>query len=202
MVTDFLAGTDKILLQDYALYGFTAVQAALRQAGADTVLSLGGGEALVLRNTQATALSARDFLLPSDPTHAGMRVTFAEEFNGLSASASGSGTIWKTTLKIGDQLRTLAPNKEAEYYSDASVGVDPFRDLGRGARHHRRPRQQSAAPGLQLRRIDHRAVLRPAIRLLRGAGRPAVRPGLLARLLAAADGWQLATRDRHLRSPG
>ena len=126
VVTDFQAGTDKVLLQDFALYGFAAVKAALSQVGADTVLNLGGGERLVLRNIQAGALTAQDFLLPADPQHSGMRMTFAEEFNSLSASASGSGTTWKTTYKIADQLRTLSSNKEAEYYSDASVGVNPF----------------------------------------------------------------------------
>lgn len=130
VITDFQAGTDRILLQDYALYGFTGLKAALRQSGADTVLDLGGGETLVLRNTKAAALGAKDFLLPADPAHAGMRITFADEFNSLSASASGSGTTWKTTLKIGDQLRTLASNKEAQYYADASVGVNPFRTAG------------------------------------------------------------------------
>ncbi|TDH63601.1 glycosyl hydrolase family protein [Dankookia rubra] len=126
VITDFQAGIDKILLQDAALYSFGAVQAALTQLGTDTVLSLGGGERLVLRNVKASLLSAQDFMLPADPTHAGMRVTFAEEFNSLSASATGIGTTWKTTFKINDQLRTLSTNKEAEYYSDASVGVNPF----------------------------------------------------------------------------
>ena len=126
VITDFQPGADKILLQDYAFYSFATLQAGLRQAGADTVLSLGGGESLVLRNTQAATLGAKDFQLPSDPSHPGMRLTFVDEFNSLSASASGSGTTWKTTYKIGDQLRTLSTNKEAEYYSDASVGVNPF----------------------------------------------------------------------------
>ena len=126
VITDFQAGSDKVLLQDYGFYGFAAVKAALRQAGADAVLNLGGGESLVLRNTQAATLSAQDFQLPADPSHPGMRMTFSDEFNSLSASASGSGTTWKTTYKISDQLRTLPTNKEAEYYSDASVGVNPF----------------------------------------------------------------------------
>ncbi|MFC7473899.1 family 16 glycosylhydrolase [Dankookia sp. GCM10030260] len=129
VITDFQPGTDRILLQDHALHSFATLQPALRQTGADTVLTL-GNESLVLRNTQAATLSARDFQLPADPTHAGMRVTFNEDFNSLSASANGRGTTWKTTLKIVDQLRTLTTNGEAQYYSDASVGVNPFKVSG------------------------------------------------------------------------
>jgi hypothetical protein len=55
-----------------------------------------------------------------------MRLTFADEFNSFSASAHGAGTTWKTSYGITTDYRTLAPNKEAEYYSDSSVGVNPF----------------------------------------------------------------------------
>ncbi|MEN0075490.1 MAG: family 16 glycosylhydrolase [Paracraurococcus sp.] len=126
LITDFQAGIDKILLQGYALYNFASVQAGLRQSGADTILSLGDGESLVLRNTLASSLTAGDFRLPVNPAHPGMRLTFADEFNSLSASATGGGTTWKTSLKIFDQLRTLTTNHEAQYYSDSSVGVNPF----------------------------------------------------------------------------
>ncbi|RAI56243.1 hypothetical protein DOO78_21750 [Roseicella frigidaeris] len=126
LITDFQAGIDRIQLQGYAFYDFAGVQAALRQSGADTILTLGGGESLLLRNTTASSLTARDFALPVNPAHPGMRLTFADEFNSLSASATGVGTTWKTTLKIIDQQRTLASNNEAQYYSDSSVGVNPF----------------------------------------------------------------------------
>ncbi|MFC7475392.1 family 16 glycosylhydrolase [Dankookia sp. GCM10030260] len=125
-ITDFAPGTDTIRLQGHALFSFAAVRAAMTQTGADTTIALGGGEKLVLRNTLASSLTARDVWLPADPQHFGMTQTFAEEFDSFSASASGLGTTWKTTYKINDQLRTLSSNKEAQYYSDASVGVDPF----------------------------------------------------------------------------
>ena len=126
VIIDFLAGTDQIRLQGYALYSIDAVKAAMTQVGADVVLELGEGERLVLRNTQVTSFTATDFQLPIDPKHPGMHLTFGDEFTGLSASAGGYGTIWKTSLKINDQQRTLSTNKEAEYYSDSSVGVNPF----------------------------------------------------------------------------
>lgn len=126
VIADFAPGTDRVRLEDYALHSFDAVKAAMRQSGADVTLDLGGGEVLVFRNTQVAAFTRQDFLLPTDPAHPGMRLAFSEEFNSFSASASGIGTTWKTTYKINDQLRTLSSNKEAEYYSDASVGVNPF----------------------------------------------------------------------------
>lgn len=126
VIVDFQPGTDTIRLQEYAFFSFAAVRAAMTQTGADTTIALGGGEKLVLRNTLASSLTARDFWLPVDPLHLGMTQSFSEEFDSFSASASGIGTTWKTTYKIYDQLRTLSTNKEAEYYSDISVGVDPF----------------------------------------------------------------------------
>jgi beta-glucanase (GH16 family) len=131
VIFDFQPSADTVRLQGYGLFSFAAVKAATSQTGADTTIALGGGEKLVLRNTLASSLTARDFWLPVDPLHFGMTQTFADEFNSFSGSASGIGTTWKTTYKINDQQRTLSTNKEAEYYSDASVGVNPF-SIGNG----------------------------------------------------------------------
>jgi len=51
------------------------------------------------------------------------QLTFADEFDSFDWSPDGSHG-WRTTLDWGN--RTLPPNNEAQYYSDASVGVDPF----------------------------------------------------------------------------
>ena len=126
VITDFQVGTDQIQLQGYALYNLAAVLAAMTQVGADTVLALGNGERLVLRNTQVGSFGAADFRLPVDPAHPGMRLTFDDEFTHFSGSAGGWGTTWKTSLGINKQDRTMPANKEAEYYSDSSVGVNPF----------------------------------------------------------------------------
>jgi beta-glucanase (GH16 family) len=53
-----------------------------------------------------------------------MSLTFDDEFNTFSASPNGSTGLWRTTLANGD--RTLGSNGEQEYYSDSSVGVNPF----------------------------------------------------------------------------
>jgi len=55
-----------------------------------------------------------------------LKLTFDDTFTTFSASPSGNGTTWKTTLPHG--LRTIAGTGEREYYSDASVGTDPFSD--------------------------------------------------------------------------
>lgn len=52
-----------------------------------------------------------------------LKQTFSDEFNSINANSSGNNA-WKTTYYWGD--RTLPANKEAEYYSDSSVGVNPF----------------------------------------------------------------------------
>jgi beta-glucanase (GH16 family) len=53
-----------------------------------------------------------------------VKLTFLEEFkNGLDASPDGTRR-WKTTYAWGN--RTLAANREAEFYSDSTVGADPF----------------------------------------------------------------------------
>jgi beta-glucanase (GH16 family) len=57
------------------------------------------------------------------PPPAGWQPTFAEEFDRLVDSPDGNKG-WTTTGSNG--LRTLSSNNESEYYSDASVGVDPF----------------------------------------------------------------------------
>jgi beta-glucanase (GH16 family) len=49
--------------------------------------------------------------------------TFSSNFNQFADGGSG-GPMWQTTLPHG--LRNIAGTSELEYYSDPSVGVDPF----------------------------------------------------------------------------
>jgi beta-glucanase (GH16 family) len=69
----------------------------------------------------ATAFSQAAFTVPPIT---GMRLTFESHFSSLRTQAFGEKN-WMTTGPTG--WRTLQSNREAEYYSDASVGVDPFR---------------------------------------------------------------------------
>jgi beta-glucanase (GH16 family) len=52
-----------------------------------------------------------------------LQLTFDDEFNSFSGSPA-SGSTWNTILP--HKLRTLAGNGEREYYSDQTVGVNPF----------------------------------------------------------------------------
>ncbi|KQP75510.1 hypothetical protein ASF60_23215 [Methylobacterium sp. Leaf113] len=126
IITDFTSGVDKVRLEGVSLHSFSELKTAAKQVGSDTVIALGGGETLTLDNFSVTNLKAKDFALPADPSHPGMTLSFAEEFNGLSASATGNGTVWKSSLGIGSQDRTLGSNNEAQYYTDKSVGLNPF----------------------------------------------------------------------------
>ena len=54
----------------------------------------------------------------------GYKLTFDDEFNSFSASPDGSTGTFQTTFYFGG--RSLPSNGEQEYYSDSSVGTDPF----------------------------------------------------------------------------
>ncbi len=55
-------------------------------------------------------------------------LVFDDEFNNFVSSPDGSQG-WMTTLPYGGEAaRTLTGNDEAEYYSDSSVGRNPFSD--------------------------------------------------------------------------
>ncbi|KQP93342.1 hypothetical protein ASF60_15565, partial [Methylobacterium sp. Leaf113] len=127
IITDFASGVDKVRMEGGNLHSFAELKMAANQVGSDTVIALGGGETLTLQNVALTNLKAGDFALPADPSHPGMTLSFADEFNTLSASANGQGTVWKSALGVGtSQDRTLGSNHEAQYYSDSSVGTNPF----------------------------------------------------------------------------
>ncbi|HTI85965.1 MAG TPA: family 16 glycosylhydrolase [Alphaproteobacteria bacterium] len=53
----------------------------------------------------------------------GFRLTYDDEFNAFTSSPNGSSG-YKTTFYFGG--RSLPSNGEQEYYSDSSVGVNPF----------------------------------------------------------------------------
>jgi beta-glucanase (GH16 family) len=67
---------------------------------------------------QFITIGVRQVSLPSD-----LEQTFSSNFSQFAGSGTG-GSMWKTTLPHG--LRTIAGTGELEYYSDSSVGVDPF----------------------------------------------------------------------------
>lgn len=55
-----------------------------------------------------------------------LTLTFDDEFNSFVSSPDGSTGLWQTSMGNGN--RTLGSNGEQEYYSDSSVGYNPFSD--------------------------------------------------------------------------
>jgi beta-glucanase (GH16 family) len=127
--------TDNIRLDHFGLTSFAQVQSIMAQVGADTVLNFANGEKLVLRATQATSLTATNFLLDADSS--ARTLTFSDDFNSLSLydAATKTGT-WRTEYGYGgpgtNASRVL--NNELEIYMDAkfggtsgsALGINPF----------------------------------------------------------------------------
>ncbi len=99
----------------------------MRQIGADTVLDLGSGDAMILRNTAMSSLTAGDVRL-AESALAGLRLTFSADFASFVANgtgiAAGGNAIWRSSFLWG--LRTNGAANEVDYYGDASAGVNPF----------------------------------------------------------------------------
>ncbi|MCK8783309.1 family 16 glycosylhydrolase [Roseomonas sp. NAR14] len=122
VVTDFVHGSSIVRLDNVPGFTtFSQVRAAMAQVGADVRLALGSDQSILFRNQTLADFTAADFRLPIDPSK--LVMTFDDEFDSFSWSASGKGTTWRTQWDYG---RTLSDNNEQEYYSDASVGFDPF----------------------------------------------------------------------------
>ena len=95
----------------------------MTQVGTDVVLKLGPTQSLTFRNETIANFQANDFMLPAYLP--GMSLRFDDEFNSFVSSPTGTQG-WMT--QGGAYWRTLSSNNEAEYYSDSSVGVNPFSD--------------------------------------------------------------------------
>jgi beta-glucanase (GH16 family) len=119
-IVGFQQGTDIVQINDPQLTSFAAVQAAFSQQGDDAVLDIGDGKTLTFLDADVSDFTAADFALSFSP--AGLTLTFDDEFNSLSASPNGAATTWMTSYYNGQ--RTLG--QEEQYFSDSSVGVDPF----------------------------------------------------------------------------
>ena len=121
VIMSFKHGADVLQLSNYAQFtnaSLATVEAAMTQQGTSVVLALGGGHTVTFANQTISQFTAKDFALPSAPT--GWKMTFDDEFNTLSASASGNGTTWQF------QSGTRAANDEAENYLPSSGPGSPF----------------------------------------------------------------------------
>src|ERR1700722_9618619 len=122
VIANFVNGVDVVRLENYDnLTSFAAVTAAMTQVGSNVVVNLGGGETLTFGNETVAAFVPSDFDLPANLPN--MRLMFQSNFSNFVTSPDGR-VGWDTTGGAG--WRTLPANNEAEYYSDSSVGVNPF----------------------------------------------------------------------------
>ena len=122
VIANFRNGIDVVRLDNFDdLPNLAAVQAAMTQVGADVVLNLGVGQTLTFRNETIANFTAKDFQLPA--YLAGMTLRFDDEFNTFVSSPLGTQG-WMT--QGGNVWRALSG--QDQYYSDSSVGFNPFSD--------------------------------------------------------------------------
>ncbi len=124
VIANFRNGIDVVRLNNFTdLPSLAAVKAKMTQVGTDVVLKLSTTQTLTFRNETIANFKANDFMLPAYLP--GMSLRFDDEFNSFVSSPTGTQG-WMT--QGGAYWRTLSGNNEAEYYSDSSVGVNPFSD--------------------------------------------------------------------------
>ena len=144
VISDFStsgAAVDTVRLMGYSGFtNFAQVQSAMRQVGANVVLTLDNGNAIQFKNHVITDFNATHFALGR--TDAGLKATFADEFDGLSlwngVRGAGSSGIWRTDYGWGatrDALASRQLGSDAQIYIDPTmkgsgtnpIGVSPFR---------------------------------------------------------------------------
>ncbi len=124
VIANFRNGIDVVRLNNFTdLPSLAAVKAKMTQVGADVVLKLTASQTLTFRNETIANFQANDFMLPAYLP--GMSLRFDDEFNSFTSSPTGTQG-WMT--QGGAYWRTLPSNNEAEYYSNSTVGVNPFSD--------------------------------------------------------------------------
>jgi len=131
---------DAVRLGGYGISDFSQLQSKMTQVGADVRIAMSVTDSVVLRSTNLADLGASDFLLSIDTGK--MKLTFDDEFNGLSLYNRSTGLgVWKTNYQWNAQTgssswqsRTLTLNHEKEIYVDPSyagsgttpLGINPF----------------------------------------------------------------------------
>ena len=117
----FKHGTDVLQLNDFSQFNgasLATITNAMTQVGANVVLSLGGGQTVTFVGQTIAQFTAKDFAIPLSTS--GLTQTFDDEFNTLSASASGVGTTWQF------MTGSLSANDEVETYQAFSGAGSPF----------------------------------------------------------------------------
>jgi len=137
LISDFSAAQgDVVRLDNFGFKSFADIASSIEQVGINAVLSLGNGQTLTLQNTQASGLSAANFVFDIDTNS--MVQTFNDDFDTLSLYRGDSGT-WLTRYEWGGLTAyTLTSNGEKQIYVDETfrglpgtqsstpLGLNPF----------------------------------------------------------------------------
>lgn len=134
IILDFSPG-DYVDLRGFTgVTSFDQVAAALKQQGADTVLTIGPNDVITIKNTVAADLAASDFVLNNDK--AGYKLTFSDEFDTLSLHTEhgDNGTWYPLYPRTGIAAHSTPDKGSVQYFTYIGdtgstgelVGLDPF----------------------------------------------------------------------------
>ncbi|QQP91504.1 right-handed parallel beta-helix repeat-containing protein [Skermanella sp. TT6] len=133
VITDFKAGAgagDTVRLEGTPFGSFAAVKAAMKQAGADVVLDLGGGQTLKFLNIKIAAFAADDFgfspvgSTPTPlPTLAQWResAAFTDTIKGTAKNDTLTGTDRNEQMDGGSGHDVMAGGKGDDTYVAGSI---------------------------------------------------------------------------------
>lgn len=141
VINDFKAGNagdaDVIRLASLDFHSFQDVLGSMSQQGGDVLLRLSASDTVTIKNASLGDFTADNFQLSLDASR--LRLSFADEFDGLDLWSNGNGGTWKTwygggNYKSGLDNRTLRGNGELEIYVDPQLkgtggtafGLNPF----------------------------------------------------------------------------
>jgi len=127
IITDFNPREDFVVVGgEFSQFKtYASLAPAMRQAGANVVISLGNGDGIVLQNQLLANLNSANFHFAVD--RSALRSTFSEEFNSFAVSPNGlinGGAVWRSTYWWG---RTITTSPESQFYGDSTTEINPFR---------------------------------------------------------------------------
>ena len=119
-ITDFVAGAggDTLSIRNYGFGDFAAFRAAAKQSGGDTVVTLGNGETLTLKNVAASSLIATNVTVQNDAAAVAIKAAVAA-VSATTLPLSGAANNWLTASVAGavvngtlrnDQISASAAN--------------------------------------------------------------------------------------------
>jgi beta-glucanase (GH16 family) len=125
VIYNFNAAIDVVRLDGSTVFtGWSSIEAALQQVGANVILNMGSGQTLTFDGATLADFTSADFDLPID--YAAMTMTFDGTFNTFTSSPSGDIGTWATTFPyVGPADRGQGADGAA-YFSDSSAGYNPF----------------------------------------------------------------------------